>query len=317
MMKRHLVRAVPGTVVALVALAIAPGLSGRAIAQETYPDCQPPDAGEYLLLVQGDVDTAATQIQDALPEEVDVTVCNYLDSVITRVGGFTDADTAATWAQYLSDVGGLSAYVARPPEPAPSETPDAPSEEPQDTATPEDTPAETEEPSDAEQPAAESATPEEAPAEDTTSQAAPAEPVTVVAFPAPTMTGEATLVSDVTEPTTAAPETPEVQQPLTPEANPAAASEVTPVFDPKLLGDGYAVLVEYFDQPDIATRLQDTVGQAVGLVSYNQKPYLLVSHTASSEEAGVLLRSLSSQFSTMLVDSSTVVVLSPAIAVIP
>jgi hypothetical protein len=125
MMNHNLARAVPRAAVALMAIAIAPSLSTRAIAQESYPSCEPPDAGEYLLLVQGDVEAAQAQLQEAFPEGVDVTVCTYIDSVITRVGGFSDAETATAWAQYLSDIGDLEAYVARPAQPAPDEAPSA------------------------------------------------------------------------------------------------------------------------------------------------------------------------------------------------
>lgn len=325
MMKHNLARAVPRAAVALMALAIAPSLSTRAIAQESYPSCEPPDAGEYLLLVQGDVETAKAQLQEAFPEGVDVTVCTYIDSVITRVGGFSDAETATAWAQYLSDLGDLEAYVARPAQPAPEDAPsaetpdadapntDAPEAETEDNPPSPDPPpipdpptdaAEDSEPGQRRQPNAADA---EAEPEDASQQ--PTEAVEdaadeASAFPSPT----------IPAPTA---EAPPAADSVAPAEEPAAAIATTPVYDPQVLGDGYAVLVEYFDQPEVAANLQESLGRNIGLVAYNQQPYLLVAHTASGEEASNLLRDLSTDFTAVLVDGRNVVLISPAIAVIP
>lgn len=343
-MKHNLARAVPRVVMALMALAIAPAWSHRAIAQENYPDCEPPDAGEYLLLIQGDVEAAEAQLQEAFPEGADVTVCTYIDSIITRVGGFTDAETATAWAQYLSDMGDLEAYVARPAQPAPAETAEdeeVPAETAEDEVSAPDAPPAAETPeveppsAEAEEPTSEEAPVPELPVEsgdpesdddeqrqpnasdaesetpDETSQQPAAEPVEdALAFPSPTLqapaaevTPEATSVVDA--------ETPPAMEPS------EAAIAAAPVYDPQILGEGYAVLVDYANQPEVAANLQEALGRNVGLVAYNQQPYLLVSHTGSGEEASALLRELSADFTAVLVDGRNVVLISPAIAVIP
>lgn len=85
-------------------------------------------------------------------------------------------------------------------------------------------------------------------------------------------------------------------------------------YSPQSLGSGYAVLVDYFNQPELAVQLRTLIGEDVGLVSYGQRPYLLVEYTTDSEKATATLKQLSSRgFWSMLVDSNRVTVISPAI----
>jgi hypothetical protein len=76
------------------------------------------------------------------------------------------------------------------------------------------------------------------------------------------------------------------------------------------LGEGYAVLVDYFNQPEIAAQVQQLLGEKVGLVSYGQRLYLLAVHTTSQREANSTLQKLSDRgFWSMLVDSRRVTLL--------
>ncbi|MBE9178075.1 hypothetical protein IQ268_05680 [Oculatella sp. LEGE 06141] len=87
---------------------------GSAIAQST-PACTPPAAGEYLLLVSEATPEVQAQLRQTLPPNATTTVCQYLDNAVVRVGGFTSAANANSWSQYLNELGGMSAFVARPP----------------------------------------------------------------------------------------------------------------------------------------------------------------------------------------------------------
>lgn len=81
-------------------------------------------------------------------------------------------------------------------------------------------------------------------------------------------------------------------------------------YNPQLLGAGYAVLVDYGNQPIVATQLRSALNRPVGLVSYNQRPYLLALFTADAGVAATALRSLSEgNFRSYLVDSRSVYLL--------
>lgn len=100
--------------------------------------------------------------------------------------------------------------------------------------------------------------------------------------------------------------------PVVRETPPASKPESR--YNPQPLGAGYAVLVDYFNQPELAVQLRTVMGEDVGLVSYGQRPYLLVEYTTDSEKATATLKQLSSRgFWSMLVDSNRVMVISPAI----
>ncbi|XGV96741.1 MAG: hypothetical protein ACAF41_28960 [Leptolyngbya sp. BL-A-14] len=86
-------------------------------AQAGYADCQPPIADEYLLLIVSKTPESQEQVRRSLPQNATVTVCNYINDVVTRVGGFTTAEAANAWAKYMRESLGLSAFVARPSEP--------------------------------------------------------------------------------------------------------------------------------------------------------------------------------------------------------
>ncbi len=87
-----------------------------------------------------------------------------------------------------------------------------------------------------------------------------------------------------------------------------------PPFNPQPLGEGYAVLVDYNNQPEIAAQIQQLLGSEVGLVSYGKRPYLLAIYTTSERAANSMLRKLSDRgFWSMVVDSRRVTLLKPVV----
>ncbi len=88
-----------------------------SVRAQDLPPCQPPATAEYLLLVQGNTEPERNRIQDLLPASTDVSVCQYLDAPVVRAGGFTSLENANAWAQYLTEVEGAQAFVARPAVP--------------------------------------------------------------------------------------------------------------------------------------------------------------------------------------------------------
>lgn len=85
-------------------------------------------------------------------------------------------------------------------------------------------------------------------------------------------------------------------------------------FNPQLLGAGYAVLVDYFNQPELAIQVRQVLGAQVGLASYGQRPFLFVVHTTDQNAATAVVKKLSDRgFWPMLVDSRRVTLISPAV----
>jgi len=202
-------------------------------AQASYADCQPPIAGEYLLLVVSKTPESQEQVRRSLPPNATVTVCNYLNDVVTRVGGFTTAEAANAWAKYMRESIGLSAFVARPSEPAAQTSPT---------------------------------------------------PTATVPFP----TGTSVVRSP---------------------------SRDLRSYNPQMLSGGYAVLVDYFSKPELATQVQQLVGKDIGLASYRQRPYLLAVHTTDQSLANSTLQALTDRgFWAMVVDSRRVTLLRQPIA---
>jgi hypothetical protein len=88
-------------------------------------------------------------------------------------------------------------------------------------------------------------------------------------------------------------------------APPSSAS-----YNPRQLGEGYAVLVDYFNRPELATQVQQAVGGNVGFVAYGGRHYLLAVFTTNQREANSTLQALSERgFFAMLVDSRNVTLL--------
>ncbi|MBW4692664.1 MAG: hypothetical protein KME27_12965 [Lyngbya sp. HA4199-MV5] len=212
-----------------------------APAQAGYADCQPPIAGEYLLLVVSKTLESQEQVRRTLPPNTTVTVCNYLNDVVTRVGGFTTAEAANAWAKYMRESLGLSAVVARPSEPV------------------------------------------------------------AKASPAPTAT-QTPVTSTTPAPTPSR---------MAARSSPRDARS----YNPQTLGGGYAVLVDYFSKPALATQVQQLVGKDIGLASYRQRPYLLAVYTTDQSLANSTLQALTERgFWAMVVDSRRVTLLRQTIA---
>ena len=211
-------------------------LAPQAIAQ-ARPACAPPESDEYLVLVNQQTPESLETLRNVLPNGSTTVICQYLDDVVIRVGGFATEDVASAWGQYLNQTLSVQTAIVRPATPF----------------------AETDE--------AETALPEPQP------QA----------------------------------------------ATPVSAPEQSfPDYEPQLLEEGYAVLVDYADRSDIAIAVQDAIGESVGLAVYRQTPYLLVSHSDSARDAGKILTSLvESDFNAMIVDSRLVIQMTPAVAVSP
>ncbi len=99
------------------------------------------------------------------------------------------------------------------------------------------------------------------------------------------------------------------------ESSAAAGPGSSGSYSPQPLGDGYAVLVDYFSDLAIARTLHDRLGETPGLVSYGQRPYLLVSHTKKMSQANKLLEELSQDgFAVTVVNSRHAILLRSAIA---
>ncbi|MGB3309719.1 MAG: hypothetical protein WBG32_24035 [Nodosilinea sp.] len=79
-----------------------------------FPPCPPPSANEYLLLVRSNTEAERDRVQDLLPSNSTVLVCDYLNDTVVRAGGFTNLENANAWAQYMTEVEGFQAFVARP-----------------------------------------------------------------------------------------------------------------------------------------------------------------------------------------------------------
>ena len=104
----------------------------------------------------------------------------------------------------------------------------------------------------------------------------------------------------------------------TPETPAAPEGPSYPDYEPQVLTNGYAVLVDYSDRTDIAIAVQEELGESVGLAVYRQQPYLIALHSDDFKDAGKILRQLiEADFDALIVDSRQVVLMTPAVAVTP
>lgn len=276
-MRTMVLRSLGAAIVIATPLIIQPGAIAQSLA-----DCQPPADGEYLLLVVNDSDATETQLRQTLPPNAEITRCRYLEQDVTRVGGFTEPDTANTWAQYLTDIGGLDVVVARPSTAVGSVVDDRPSPTPAPEVVPDQPP----------------------PVSESPASEPPTESSGLSAADFPMVPGSTSLApSQGTD-------------------APAIAAPVLDVtglgYRPQALGRGYAVLVDYFNDPNVAIALQESLGSSVGLVVYQQRPYLLATLTSDAAIAVSLLQSAGDAgFTTMVVNGQTVMLLTPQVALTP
>ncbi|MEH2468421.1 hypothetical protein [Nostoc sp.] len=195
------------------AYALLIGGMSSVFAQQAIPLCQPPNAGEYLLLVVSPTANNQKQLRSALPPQLKTITCKYLNETVTRVGGFNKIDDANRWARYVSNIVGLSAII------------------------------------------------------------------------------------------TTRPTTPNVQAQQ-------QVPQQTVKYNPQALGEGYAVLVDYYNRPELVNSVQQVVGGNVGFVSYGQRPYLLAVYTTNQTEAYNTLQKLNNGgFVASIVDSRKVILL--------
>ncbi len=95
---------------------------------------------------------------------------------------------------------------------------------------------------------------------------------------------------------------------------PSQPAAPVPTYAPRPLGPGFAVLVEYGNNPAVATFLQNGLGSVVGLAVYRQRPYLIAIHSSTLAPAATVLQRISaSNLTAFVVDSQEVVLLSPAV----
>lgn len=109
----------------------------------------------------------------------------------------------------------------------------------------------------------------------------------------------------------------------TPVTPPQAATDSSstanvPAYNPQRLDAGYAVLVDYADRPDVAIAVQSLLDETIGVAVYRQTPYLLAAYSTDIGDTGAVLTQLvEAEFNAVLVDSSQVILMTPAIAVAP
>lgn len=212
-------------------------------AQAVFPPCPPPQVNEYLLLVRGDTEAERDRVQDLLPSNSTVMVCDYLSDTVVRAGGFTNLENANAWAQYMTEVEGLQAFVARP----------------------------------------------------------------AAATPGASNPPAGTLPNNGASPPATGP--------VTPPAN-GTSSQPQLAYAPQPLSTGYAVLVDYNYQPEMARTIQRQVGQAVALAVFRQRPYLLIAYSPNLEGAASTMSVLGGfGIPGFIVDSREVVMLTPAVAI--
>ncbi|MEA5623047.1 hypothetical protein [Nostoc sp. UHCC 0251] len=218
------------TLPSVLGLAIAGLIGGMSsvFAQQAIPLCQPPNSGEYLLLVVSPTANNQKQLRSALPPELKTITCKYLNETVTRIGGFNKIDDANRWARYVSNIVGLSAIITTRP---------------------------------------------------TTPDVQPQQQAQLQAQPQPQPQAQ-------------------LQQPQ------------QTVYNPQALGEGYAVLVDYYNRPELVNSVQQAVGGNVGFVSYGQRPYLLAVYTTNQTEAYNTLQKLNNGgFVASIVDSRKVILL--------
>ncbi|MEP0909599.1 hypothetical protein NDI45_01555 [Leptolyngbya sp. GB1-A1] len=266
----------------LILVGILGSTPGRSIAQP-LPTCNPPRPDEYLLLVRNPNADTQNQLRQLLPSNAVLTDCRYDNNPVVRVEGFVSADIAGAWAQYLSTSSGLEAIVARPPAASSTATnfPSPTQTTPNSQITPNagTSPATTQAANPATNPAAAPSNP--APAALPTTPAANATATATAPAPAPQTT----------------------------------AARPMPAFNPRPLGGGYAVVVNYFNRPEVALDVQQFTDGDVGLVAFEQRPYLLVAYTPDPAAASAVLRSLTERgFTASIVDSQRAILLTPAVA---
>jgi hypothetical protein len=199
------------------ALAVS-GLILIAPQAKSQTTCQPPQPGEFILLIVSQSPQQQEQVRSVMPPGARVNICNYSNNMVMRVGGFTSRGMATDWSNYVQNTLKIPAYVVSRDISSSPQFPGNPSP----------------------------------------------------SYPQPSI----------------------------------------PNYNPQRLPPGYAVLVDYHNRPEVAQQLKQMIGRQVGLVSYGQHPYILVTYTNDHNAAAVTLKTLSDRgFLTLLVESGRVILL--------
>ncbi|MGG6267994.1 hypothetical protein ACQ4M3_15615 [Leptolyngbya sp. AN03gr2] len=209
--------------------------SGMPFAQAQLPNCQAPRSNEFLLLIVTRTPESQARVRSVVSRTADVSVCNYFGETVTRVGGYKDANTANSWANYLNDTVRLRAFVATPPG------------------------------------------------------------------------GTQVARSDVPR-----------QQPPQPIVRQNELATASAGFNPQRLGQGFAVIVNHYNRPEVAAQVRQVLNRNIGLASFEQRPYLLAVQTTDRGVANSILQTLSDRgFAAMLVRSDRVTLLTPVVQIQP
>jgi hypothetical protein len=315
----------------LLALAAAVAAPSPAWAER---ECKPPSASEYLVLVVSLSPESQARVKRNITGGNPSSVCRYLNYTVTRVGGFSTQAGADAWGKYLRETLGMPTFVVRPgsalnakPEPSAPVAiapPVQPPVQPPMTASPaipSPQPPQPSEPPPAAAPTSGSGsmvfgTPTlNAPAR----PAQPAGPVVRVPPISPRPAPQpANLGLPPVSPRPAESSSSPVPNPSPSSPSPVAASlppGTAPTFNPLPLGSGYAVLVDFMNQPELANQVRQVVARDVGLVAYGQRPYLLALYTRDPEAAKAMLQALAERgFLGVMVDSQQVMLLRQVVA---
>ena len=104
-----------------------------------------------------------------------------------------------------------------------------------------------------------------------------------------------------------------VAKPSTLAATPPAtnlAPAANASYNPQPMKAGYAVLVKYFNHPAIAGEVKQVLNQEVGLVAYEQRPFLLALQTTDATLAKATLQRLTDRgYAALIVESQQLVLL--------
>ncbi|HEY9690267.1 MAG TPA: hypothetical protein V6D46_09770, partial [Coleofasciculaceae cyanobacterium] len=91
------------------------GMGDRASARDELPECEPPQPGEFLLLVRRASSEMENKLYTALPQNVSAEPCRYVGESVMRLEGFPSLNIAKAWADYVRDRTGLQAYAIESP----------------------------------------------------------------------------------------------------------------------------------------------------------------------------------------------------------
>lgn len=83
------------------------------VSAQSISACQPPQVGEYLVLVRSPTPESQEKIRRALPANTTSIVCRYLNETVTRTGTFTQPENANSQAEFINNTVGLAAFVVR------------------------------------------------------------------------------------------------------------------------------------------------------------------------------------------------------------